>query len=93
MNTYTNNMLKDYGINPEQYAEDDREEILSYLEEYEAAKAEADSYREALATGTATNYNHNHDYLNFLQGMADRQIIALQRDWNIKTNIEIPTEL
>ena len=85
MNNKHVNKLKDYGINPTEYDEFEQEEITATLTEYEEHKAYADSYRKELEAGEQSD----NGYHEFLQGMADREIISLYENYGIVTNIKI----
>ena len=85
MNNEYVNKLKAYGINPTEYDEFEQEEITATLTEYEEHKAYADSYRKELESGEQSD----NGYHEFLQGMADREIISLYENYGIVTNIKI----
>ena len=63
----------------------EQEEITATLTEYEEHKAYADSYRKELEAGEQSD----NGYHEFLQGMADREIISLHENYGIVTNIKI----
>ena len=77
--------LKAYGINPADYDEIEQEEIADTLTEYEEHKAYANSYCKELEAGEQSD----NGYHEFLQGMADREIISLYENYGIVTNIKI----
>ena len=85
MNNDNINKLKAYGINPDNYDEYELEEIVDTLNTYEENKAQADSYRKELEAGEESDKG----YHEFLQGMADREIISLYENYGIVTNIKI----
>lgn len=77
--------LKAYGITPGNYDEYELEEIADTLNTYEENKAYADSYLKELEAGEESDKG----YHEFLQGMADREIISLYENYGIVTNIKI----
>ena len=85
MNNDNIDKLKAYGINPDNYDEYELEEIADTLNTYEENKAQADSYRKELETGEESDNGYNE----FLQGLADREIISLYENYGIVTNIKI----
>nr|DAO58593.1 MAG TPA: hypothetical protein [Caudoviricetes sp.] len=85
MNNEHIDKLKAYGINPADYDEFEMEEITDTLNTYEENKAYADSYRKELEAGEESD----NGYHEFLQGMADREIISLYENYGIMTNIKI----
>ena len=85
MNNEYADKLKAYGIDPAKYDEYEMEEIADTLNNYEENKAYADSYRKELEAGAESDKS----YHEFLQGMADREIISLYENYGIVTNIKI----
>lgn len=85
MNNEYADKLEAYGINPTDYDELEQEEITATLTEYEEHKAYADIYRKELEAGEQSD----NGYHEFLQGMADREIISLYENYGIVTNIKI----
>ena len=85
MNNEHIDKLKAYGSNPANYDEYEQEEIADPLNTYEENKAYADSYRKELEAGAESDKS----YHEFLQGMADREIISLYEYYGIVTNIKI----
>ena len=85
MNNDDIDKLKAYGINPDNYDEYELEEIADTLNTYEENKAYAYSYRKELEAGEESD----NGYHEFLQGMADREIISLYENYGIVTNIKI----
>ena len=85
MNNEHIDKLKAYGINPADYDEFEMEEIADTLNTYEENKAQADSYLKELEAGEESD----NGYHEFLQGMADREIISLYENYGIVTNIKI----
>lgn len=85
MNNEYADKLGAYGINPANYDELEQEEITATLTEYEEHKAYADIYRKELEAGEQSD----NGYHEFLQGMADREIISLYENYGIVTNIKI----
>ena len=85
MNNDNIDKLKAYGINPADYDEFEMEEIADTLNTYEENKAQADSYLKDLEAGEESD----NGYHEFLQGMADREIISLYENYGIVTNIKI----
>ena len=83
MNTSASNLR--YGINPADCDEFEMKEIADTLNTYEENKAYADSYRKELEAGEESD----NGYHEFLQGMADREIISLYENYGIVTNIKI----
>ena len=77
--------MKAYGINPAGYDEYEQEEIADTLNTYEEHKAYADSYRKEPEAGAESD----NGYHEFLQEMADREIIGLYENYGIVTNIKI----
>lgn len=85
MNNEYADKLEAYGINPANYDEYELEEIADTLNTYEENKAYADSYLRKLEAGAEAD----NGYHEFLQGMADREIISLYENYGIVTNIKI----
>ena len=85
MNNEYADKLEAYGINPDNYDEYELEEIADTLNTYEENKAQADSYRKEMEAGEVSD----NGYHEFLQGMADREIISLYENYGIVTNIKI----
>lgn len=85
MNNEYADKLEAYGINPTDYDELEQEEITDTLNTYEENKAYADSYRKELEVGAESD----NGYHEFLQGMADREIISLYENYGIITDIKI----
>ena len=85
MNNEYADKLEAYGINPTDYDEFEQEEITATLTEYEEHKAYADIYRKELEAGEQSD----NGYHEFLQGMADREIISLYENYGIITDIKI----
>ena len=85
MNNEYTDKLEAYGIDLANYDEYELEEIADTLNTYEENKAQADSYRKELEAGEESD----NGYHEFLQGMADREIISLYENYGIVTNIKI----
>ena len=85
MNNEYTDKLEAYGIDPANYDEYELEEIADTLNTYEENKAYADSYLKELEAGAESDKS----YHEFLQGMADREIISLYENYGIVTNIKI----
>ncbi len=85
MNNEYADKLEAYGIKPANYDEYELEEIADTLNTYEENKAYADSYLKELEVGAESD----NGYHEFLQGMADREIISLYENYGIITDIKI----